>query len=184
MDELGYKDIFEQSNRWNEGLGDNISALKEIENQGHIIANRSELLEFCKRIRNVGGGDPLGALLPGQTHEPSSCLIANNLNFDCQVANIVDYTGLPEVPEELRLVKKNKTIDLGINGTFRIQQWVMTVEDGLVAEKISKQLNLPPVVTKIGYDNGFQLGVLLPEPIGNAAHAFDMKLAFNELKGY
>lgn len=52
----------------------------------------TELLDICNRVREAGGVGQLTALKPGIRRDPRSCLIANNLNFDCVVQIIADGT--------------------------------------------------------------------------------------------
>jgi hypothetical protein len=49
------------------------------------VATEQELLDFCNRLRRIGGADLLPALAPGRTGDAESCLIARGLNFGCTV---------------------------------------------------------------------------------------------------
>lgn len=57
------------------------------------MLSEREVLEFCNKVRKAGGADMLDSLLPGIPHDGRACLIANNLNFDCQ---ITPEEGIPQ----------------------------------------------------------------------------------------
>jgi hypothetical protein len=48
-------------------------------------ATLEETLAFANAVREAGGGNPLDALMPAVPEDASQCLIAKNLNFNCQV---------------------------------------------------------------------------------------------------
>lgn len=48
-------------------------------------ASLEELLVFANAVREAGGGNPIDALLPATPVDPNACLIAKNLNFNCEV---------------------------------------------------------------------------------------------------
>lgn len=177
----GYADIFSTPNsRWHQNLGDKVDRLQELETHTGI-ANRAELLEFCKRVRDIGGGSPLEALLPGQTGVSDSCLIARNLNFDCRVApypNSIPTNGThnPISIDPNDVIKTRQIYIKDEQFVFTEEQWMMAVEDRLVAKRIAKQLHL-----KVALDCDCNAVILLPKEIGNAAMAFDKYWAFQEL---
>lgn len=52
------------------------------------IANRAsvrEVIEFANKVRKAGGGDIINSLMPSCPEDQNSCLIANALNFDCEI---------------------------------------------------------------------------------------------------
>jgi hypothetical protein len=78
-------------------------------------ASFEELMEFANRIREAGGGNPLDALMPAIPQDSSQCLIARNLNFNCEV-----------------------------NGSdVQPGHWCMWVDDRATRDKIAATLNLP-----------------------------------------
>lgn len=108
-------------------------------------ATEEEVLDFCNKVREAGGGESLSALLPGRIGSGSACLIAKSLNFDCEVW-----------PHELKQ-----------NGEF--EYWYMhfrrSQKDAGVVNRLAEALDLE--ITYAGK------AVKLPRLIGNAAHAFD-----------
>lgn len=48
-------------------------------------AEIDEVISFANDIRAAGGGSFIDGLMPSIPMEPNSCLIANALNFDCEV---------------------------------------------------------------------------------------------------
>lgn len=75
-------------------------------------ASNKKIQNFCNKVRKAGGGNPLDALMPAVPQDSSRCLIARNLNFNCEV----------------------DTNDEG--------QWQMYVSDTETATKIAKALKL------------------------------------------
>jgi len=61
-------------------------------------ATMDELLEFANAVREAGGGNPIDALMPAIPEDPTSCLIARNLNFNC-VVNAQDGAWYMAVPD-------------------------------------------------------------------------------------
>ena len=130
------------------------------------VATEDELLEFCNSVRQAGGAEVLEALLPSTPGVPSECLIARGLNFDCTVGNTVygmawNGTGLRDgffIP--------------GTDSCF----WVMTVHYGNSEDSMAKAQE---VANALGLTQ-FANEIALPEHIGNAAEAFDQRVAFTE----
>ena len=50
-------------------------------------ATFEETLAFANAVREAGGGNPLDALMPAIPQDASQCLIAKNLNFNCEVSS-------------------------------------------------------------------------------------------------
>lgn len=48
-------------------------------------ATLEEVKEFANKVRKAGGGNPLDALMPAVPADSKNCLIAKNLNFNCEV---------------------------------------------------------------------------------------------------
>jgi hypothetical protein len=113
-------------------------------------ASFEELLEFANKVREAGGGNPLDALMPSVPEDPTACLIARNLNFNCSVAG-ADYGFLESL---------NLPLD---------DQWVMIVHDEDLARKIAEAIG-----TTYGWnkeDRDWQ--IILPKEIGRVASEFD-----------
>lgn len=49
------------------------------------MLTEAETIEVCNKVRTAGGGNALKALLPSDPGKGTSCLIANGLNFDCEI---------------------------------------------------------------------------------------------------
>src|ERR1044072_7373522 len=136
-------------------------------------ASREELFQFCNDVRHAGGGTMIHQLMPGITNEPKSCLIAENLNFDCYV-----------VP--LREPVTGQLVEVG-NGEvdmygYPLSRWAMYGVDNITALNIARDLGLRLVVGKgMMYSGGPAIAIELPVEIGNAALAFDQNLDFNDL---
>lgn len=48
-------------------------------------ADETEVLDYCNKVRQAGGGEAIDALLPGHLSVSSSCMIARSLNFESTV---------------------------------------------------------------------------------------------------
>lgn len=115
-------------------------------------ATFDELLEFANKVREAGGGNPLDALMPAVPEDPSQCLIAKNLNFNCQV------DGGPGAWANV------------IEGEATSGDWYMSTDKD-VRDRIAEALNLPKVTWKdpsIVY-----YAVQLPDAIAQIAADFD-----------
>lgn len=131
-------------------------------------ASNEELIEFCNKVREAGGGKPLDALLPGIPMDSKACLIANNLNFHCQVGGCV---GDGVTPADQNLISK----------VASEEGWFMSVTDRTTRDKIAAALDLKTCDSiEEEYDWDKQktvrtewFSVLLPKKIGNVAHNFD-----------
>lgn len=127
------------------------------------VATEAELLAFANDVRQAGGAAPLAALLPGVQAQPNACLITNALNFSSTVSLFVRggwaYHG-------------SSPSETWPSGAWK---WVMTLVDLATIAKISEACGLEIADGRAG------AGLLLPEPIGNAARAFDLGLAFGQL---
>lgn len=114
-------------------------------------ASLEELLEFANAVREAGGGNPLDALMPAVPGNPNQCLIAKNLNFNCEV------DGLKRTDRE-RLEEAGHT-DFG--------SWAMRLEDKDIRDRIAQRLNL------ISLDNEDGYLIVLPSEIGQVAEDYD-----------
>lgn len=123
-------------------------------------ASNDEILEFCNKVREAGGGKPLDALLPGVPEDAHSCLIANNLNFQCRVGGL---EGRGVTDEDQALIRRVE----GEGG-----RWWMTLENEEVRDRIAEALDLEKVDTGYYWENPYY-SVLLPKKIGNVAWNFD-----------
>lgn len=115
-------------------------------------ASFDELLEFANKVRKAGGGNPLDALMPAVPQSAKQCLIAKNLNFNCEVDTLVE--------------------------TQHAGDWVMKLEDTEIADKIATALDLERLdldIDDYDYDDEYDLNhlVILPPEIGQVAADFD-----------
>lgn len=109
-------------------------------------ATLTEVLDFANRVREAGGANPLDALIPAVPEEPNECLIAKNLNFNCQVDGVNGFIGA----------------SADYNGA-----WCMIADDDTVAT-IAAALKLD-IIT----DRYERKAVVLPRGIGAVAAAYD-----------
>lgn len=134
---------------------------------GLKIATEEELLEFANSVRMAGGADIIGALLPSTPRAPGSCLIANALNFSCEV----NTSGSVE--------------DTFASGAYH---WYMFLPANMTTKRAHEIADLVPGVRvrrvhKSGErDLPAYLALSLPEHIGNAALAFDEGTAFDNYR--
>lgn len=139
--------------------GDDYSSPIELE-----VATEAELLEFANAVRAAGAADALEALLPSRPSASNSCLIANALNFECLVDSFTDYEAIasddyePRVPHGWRMYLGARE-ELARNIADTVPGCTF-VDLGTVSYP-SYAVNLPP-------------------HIGNAAHAFDAGVAFQD----
>jgi hypothetical protein len=133
----------------------------EFDGEEFLVATEAELLQFCNKVREVGGAELLPALLPSEPGNASQCLIARALNFDCSV----DCTG-PSFEDSFGAVRP---------------RWQMQVDSRERYDAIEGFVGLGGVAD----DGYFEYRVNLPEEIGNAALLFDQHAAFtNYRRGY
>jgi hypothetical protein len=108
-----------------------------------------KLLKFANAVREAGGGNPLDALMPSVPQDPKRCLIAKNLNFNCEVVGH---------PDDNRVVVGNR--------------WIMiTTRD--IRDKIAAKLGLKPIDYRDEDTSRMRYGVVLPRDIGQVASDFD-----------
>lgn len=126
-------------------------------------ATIEETLAFANAVREAGGGNPLDALMPAVPSDPSQCLIAKNLNFNCRVS------GLEE--EDLH--------GDSIPATYE-DAWVMLFGDNqTLRDTIANALDLPTIDSYIedDTDDGWRrlpdYAIVLPAEIGQVAADFD-----------
>lgn len=124
-------------------------------------ATLDELLDFANKVREAGGGNPIDALMPAVPEDSHQCLIARNLNFNCQVGG--------EGPAD-------RDDD----------SWWMTLDSPETRDKIAEALGLESAdwdLTSWEYPSDVnqdaievhtrKYGVLLPERIAEVAIEFD-----------
>ena len=126
---------------------------KRYERRDVPVATQEELLEFCNKFRQAGGGDPITALLPGVQMDAEACLIASNMNFNCFVDGLWD-------DENTWTIDLDRWDENGHDERFTNDQ----------IEAMSKVIGRPPREHKEELD---VLSWILPAHIGNAADAFD-----------
>jgi hypothetical protein len=136
----------------------------------------AEVLDFCNRVRAAGGAKALDALMPGVPSDSSSCLIARNLNFQCEVQ-----------PCHSHISKKNQPVAAAYSDNEAM--WFMRVEDEKTRHRIARELDLPlmqfqgtPCLKPSDEAGGAAVwkfvgppyeAILLPREIGRTAAAFD-----------
>lgn len=168
----------------------NQSAVDEWDDTPHTMEclTEEELLEFANKIREAGGAELIEALLPSRPNDPSSCLIANALNFTSRVTGGEHYGKqgfqIPEYPlqrggedafdyrDRLDAYYEAKN-DNRITLDSGDPTWVMKTTPER-AEKIGTALGLNWSVSP-QEDVG---NIELPEAVGNCAYLFDRNLAF------
>lgn len=120
------------------------------------VATEAELLEFANKVRAAGGANILDALLPSEPSDPRACLIANALNFSCEVRSIGSW------PDGVRETYWGMYFPYNMSNADR--------------SRISEATGCP-------IDN-FYAALKLPRHIGNAAAAFDAGVAFNNYRKF
>lgn len=123
------------------------------------MATEEELLEFANKLREVGGAEPLEALLPSNPAHSQDCLIANAVNFGITVDS---FGG-------------NATCDP--DGSLL---WILDLPYNMAPERrkeIAVALGLKETYGSYDY-----ISLRLPKEIGNAAHAFDSGDAYQEYR--
>ncbi len=99
-------------------------------------ASFEELLDFANKVRAAGGGNPLDALMPAVPEDPSQCLIAKNLNFNC----VVD--GGPA---------RHQHITEGAESYDKSgEAWYMQTDDRALRDRIADALDLPKISWREG----------------------------------
>lgn len=119
-------------------------------------ATLEELLEFANKVREAGGGNPLDALMPAVPADASQCLIAKNLNFNCEVD---------------KLFNDDWTMNFHSDRATRD-----AVAEGLGLEsRTTPDLpeNMSPAQREQYEDEDFSYYVMLPDEIGQVAEEFD-----------
>lgn len=142
------------------------------------VATEEELLAFANKVRQAGGANVLEALLPSTPNQMKTCLIANALNFGCQIEPVEN--NLPG--SDVRTKWSDGTLVWGMRFPDK-----MNHED---RQKICKAVGckLAVIDEHEDWDSDDEdatvlvHGMLLPKPIGNAADAFDQGVAFTEYR--
>lgn len=136
------------------------------------IATESELLEFANSVRRVGGADILEALLPSIPSDSLHCLIANALNFSCVVRGVHPRRYYESGCPQWAMIPHQQTNGLSKNDLAQ------EIADALGLETIWNTHDSQEPATHL--QDFFELQVILPETIGNAALAFDQRVAFQD----
>lgn len=116
-----------------------------------------ELLDIANKIRAAGSAEALEAFFPSEQGQAHACLIANALNFGCKVG------GYPSVWDE-----KEQRYTATPKNEDGSDMWTMEVPTAALAKRLATELGWE-VVNLPGYRNH----IVLPERVGNTAHAFD-----------
>lgn len=122
---------------------------------GKEYCTEEELLAIANKIREAGGAEVLEAFMPSRPSDPSHCLIANALNFGCQVASYPNY----------RLDEHYNTIPIDIPDGFGT--WGMHLPTREIAQMVADTMGWHYDPDHAPYT------VRLPERVGNTAAAFD-----------
>lgn len=126
-------------------------------------ASLEELKSFANRVRRAGGGNPIDALLPAVPGDMSQCLIAKNLNFNCEVGSTGGGRWAMWTGEDAELASKIAS-RVGCTPIFEVDQIIDYSED--------YNLDKYPMY---GYPHTVKVkyGVQLPEEIGQVAADYD-----------
>lgn len=133
------------------------------------VATKEELLEFANKVREAGEGTFIDALMPSYAHMTDSCLIANALNFECKVDSYW------KTESEESTCERNWYMFLGDRKDLALK----------IAEVIgstASETDPDPLREPNRYPESRGWNVKLPQHIGNAAAAFDARLAFTEYR--
>lgn len=122
------------------------------------VATEEEILEYANKLRTAGDADFLDALLPSDREAPDTCLIANALNFSCSISPAVNASQ-SKYPDEYRYI-----------WSMRLPRSIDAIQAQKLTDAVGASLN---------WELGFP-SFVLPAHIGNAADAFDARLAFHE----
>lgn len=125
-----------------------------------------ELHRIANKVRAAGGGNPIDALMPAVPEEPTMCLIAKNLNFNCVVSGFDDF----EIRDFLKMDSGGPTV------------WYMGVPTRELGRKISRALGWKLIDTEklvrpyrwgAKADGVSRWKLVLPPEIGRLAADFD-----------
>ena len=114
-------------------------------------ASLRKTLNFANKVREAGGANALEALMPSHPQEPSACLIANALNFDCQISGSSTWSD-------------DRSWSMYLKGAKAIEKG-RKIAAALKLEIREKSSPFYP------QDNGVE--IILPPEIGQVAHDFD-----------
>lgn len=114
------------------------------------VATIDEIKKFCNVAREAGGAKQIADLIPSLPSDGEACLIARNLNFECDVFS---YDG--------KQFEKGEEI------------WAMKVDDRSLAQKIAKALKLKVDLKEGPYGYG-KAEIILPKKITRVAKRFDL----------
>lgn len=139
------------------------------------VATEEELLAFANSIRQAGGANVLEALLPSTPSDSSECLIANALNFGCQVGTASGFGVVKHDSAEARFPSRAERWIMQLPENLTDEQRVaLDGVEGVVLHEVTVFPNEPHYKEHFYY-------LALPESIGNAAAAFDAEVAFDNL---
>lgn len=113
------------------------------------MISEQETLEFCNKVREAGGGVILDDLLPGIPSVSQECLIAQNLNFDCEVLPV----GAGDDYDRWQM---------HISGFLDNPDWKE------IARNISEKMDMP-----IEHTTDRKISLKLPPELAKVAHEFD-----------
>lgn len=131
-------------------------------------ANDEELLEFCNRVRELGGSNNLLGELPlSVPSEPDACLIARSLNFNCMVEGSIFFDGTNHHGDSDVIAPMSMFINW-----YYFEDKEDIDKKVECARKIAEGLNLRY------HRGGLYCEILLPPLVMNAVHAFDQGIDF------
>lgn len=140
---------------------------------GKPVATEEELLEFVNKGRAAGGANILEALLPSTPSDRNNCLIANALNFNCEVDVIKYHDDIGETTWAMILPP-----NIGEDRAKSIAE-ALECELSVVRSVYEVGLGYTDTPCEFDYPNA-EVRIILPRHIGNAAAAFDAEEAFQE----
>lgn len=127
------------------------------------MLTEQEVLDFCNTVRTAGGADILDSLLPGIPLNSQSCLIANNLNFDCRIEPEAE----PDNFEGWNMILTNEVRDDVTGALVRHDESVNVLE---IAEKISEGSGMFVNYEMSTVDEAY---ITLDSDLAEVAYAFD-----------
>lgn len=126
------------------------------------MLSEQELLKVCNQVREAGGVHTLTELEPGMDGEPDQCLIAINLNFDCEI------DGRHLVEEDVEY-QGEKYLDTSP------KPWVMVIDSKEALHNIAEKMQWRIVTIEESPLYPEQKALLLPKELALSAEAFDSR---------
>lgn len=129
------------------------------------VATIEEVTEFCNKVRVAGGANAIDSLMPGIPANSNSCLIAKNLNFNCEVEQ--DLNNWDGQFDKLGYDEEESVWTMTIRGSNAVD----------IGKKIEKNVEDIVLYSYEEHEYGgceYKEAVLvIPAKIGRVANAFD-----------